>query len=72
MIGSMVPAWGPLFSFVLYAPLDFQISIVRGECHSFFQLCFYLFFFGSPYRFAPSQLCLFNRLCEINPAAEDE
>ena len=36
MFGSMVPAWGLICFFCSsWLPLEFQISTVRGECHSF-------------------------------------
>ena len=54
--------WFPLggFCFLLFfmAPLDFQISIVRGECHSFFNCVLFEFFFGSPYRFCAQPIML--------------
>ena len=72
MFGSMVPAWGLLvFSFVLCGPSGLPNFDSPGGVSQLFQLCFYLFFFGSPYRICAQPIMHnFNRLCEIGPAAE--
>ena len=73
MFGSMVPAWGLLFSFVLYGPSGPNFDSPGGV--SQFPTVLFLFeiFFGSPYRFGAQPITLFSTVsAESVPQPKNE